>query len=203
MAKKKAKKKIRKAPAGTDAKHLIHFYGELWNPDIIDWGTRGAGNKGEMRGKFKRDKKTSEVNFWEQRGIYALYLDFQLVYVGQVFDGPLGKRLRDHLTDRFGGRWDMFSWFGASTVKQKTCQIPGQRQLRPQTVINTLEAVLISTANPPLNRKRNSIPGALKVDQPESKVPHTIRNYLETLTHAADESFAAVTKKLDDIESSL
>lgn len=203
MAKKVTKKAARRPANGAAAKYLIHFYGELWNPDMIEWGRQGPGGKGKLLGKFKRGKTTHEVDFWEQRGVYALYLDFKLVYVGQVFDGPLGYRMRTHLTDRFGGRWDMFSWFGASTVRATKCQLPGQRQLRPRTVIDTMESVLIAVADPPLNRKRNSIPGAIQVAQPKSKSPHTIRAYLERLNKAGAESFEGVNKKLDRIEDAL
>jgi len=161
---------------------LIRIYGEFWNPDVVDWGRRGPGNRGTLPGKIKtRSGRTREVDFWDVRGVYALYDDFKLVYAGQVFDRALGARLRNHLTDRFAGRWDMFSWYGTSSLRETTVRVPGARQVEPSEVINTLEALAIALTDPPLNRRHNQIPGARLVQQVKSPHPHTIRHYLEEI----------------------
>lgn len=180
---------------------LIHLYGEFWNPDAVDWGAPGkkaggSGNKGELRGRFKDPSgETAVLDFWDARGVYALYDNFHLVYVGQALtgnNGCLGKRLRDHLTDRFAGRWDMFSWYSTSSLRKKTVRAPGQRQVKPKTVVDTLEAFAIALASPPLNRRRDALPNARLVEQEKAPHPYTIRSYLERILASVEDS----TKKV-------
>ena len=58
---------------------LIRAYGLLWNPDTVEWGTKGAGNKGKLSGKVKLNGKTHLIDFWEAQGIYVLHADFRAV----------------------------------------------------------------------------------------------------------------------------
>jgi len=58
---------------------LIRTFGEFWNPDTVDWGSKGAGNKGRLLGKAKKDGLTREVDFWGQVGLYILHDDFRTV----------------------------------------------------------------------------------------------------------------------------
>jgi hypothetical protein len=150
---------------------------------MVDWGSVGAGNAGNLAGVIKRKKKKHEINFWEGRGIYVLHADFKAVYVGKAFQTSIGKRLRDHLSDRFAGRWDMFSWFSISNprVTQADVSTPGQRYLGPQVITSTLEALAILVADPALNRKRESLSEAYEALQPKGAKPKTIRSYLEEL----------------------
>lgn len=160
---------------------LIKAYGALWNPDIVDWGTVGAGNKGKLEGRITKNKIPYTIDFWEAKGIYVLHSDFRAIYVGKAFGTSIGKRLRDHLTDRHAGRWDMFSWYSVSSPRTTQLDVsqPGQRQLGPEIVIDTLEALAILVADPALNRKRESLKGAYEATQPENAKPRTIRSYLE------------------------
>jgi hypothetical protein len=162
---------------------LIKSYGLYWNPDIIDWGAVGAGNAGHLAGEIKRKKKKHVINFWGAKGIYVLHSDFKSVYVGKAFKTTIGKRLRDHLADRFAGRWDMFSWFSISNprITQKDVATPGQRLLGPAVIASTLEALAILVADPALNRKRESLSEAYEALQPQGAKPRTIRGYLEEL----------------------
>jgi hypothetical protein len=165
---------------------LINHYGEFWNPDAVEWGKRGrpkkgTSNAGRLLGISGSGRAKKEVDFWKARGVYALYDNFKIVYVGQIADGPLGVRLRNHLTDRHAGRWDMFSWYSVSTMRSKTVRPPGQRQVKPGDLVNTLEALLINVTQPPLNRRYNEIPGAAIIEQKKSRNPHTIRHYLEEI----------------------
>jgi hypothetical protein len=161
---------------------LIKAYGQFWNPDVVDWGTRGRGNRGQLLGRASIGARTVTCDVWSQRGIYTLHDDFRLVYVGKTEDQDLGKRLRDHLTDRFAGRWDMFCWYGLSQINRTgTLRRHGQRQVPPKTVIQTLESIAILVSDPPLNRKREKLPGARRVEQLKSPHPHTIRHYLEQI----------------------
>jgi len=165
---------------------LIKAYGLYWNPDIVDWGNSG---KGALEGKIKRKKKKHLINFWEAKGIYVLHADFKTVYVGKAFKTSIGKRLRDHLSDRFAGRWDMFSWFSVSNprITQADVSRLGERYLGPGTIASTLEALAILIADPALNRKRESLAGAYDAQQPENAKPKTIRAYLEQLTNKVDQ----------------
>ncbi len=139
----------------------------------------------------KRKFKSVEIDFWDAKGIYVLYSDFQPVYVGKAFGktSSIGVRVRAHLTDRLAGRWDMFSWFSISSIRftKKDVSQPAQRQYKPETINNTLEALAIIIANPRLNRRVESLEGATLVRQPESKTPKTIRNYLQNILENTEE----------------
>jgi len=167
---------------------LIRAYGQFWNPDTVDWGGKGPGMKGKLLGKVRKKGITHEINFWDAKGIYVLHADFKAVYVGKADSTKLGPRLRDHLTDRFAGRWDMFSWFVTSTIAttEERVRDPGKRSVEPGSVINTLEALAILTADPALNRKRESIPQALEAEQVKSPHPKTVRRYLEDILKKLD-----------------
>jgi hypothetical protein len=165
---------------------LIKAYGQFWNPDIVEWGKPGAGNKGELPGTASVDGVKRQYNVWNQRGIYTLHEEFRVVYVGKTDDQNLGKRLRDHLTDRFAGRWDMFSWYGIGGLTKGGVRAPGQRQVQPQDVNKTLESLAILIADPPLNRKRERLPEAIYVEQGKSPYPKTVRHYLEAIMTKLD-----------------
>ena len=167
---------------------LIRAYGLLWNPDTVDWGGKGPGKKGNLSGRIRRKGKMHTVNFWDAQGVYVLHADFKAVYVGKADKRRLGPRLRDHLTDRFAGRWDMFSWFTLSTVAttEKRVRDAGGRQVQPKTITDTLEALAILIADPALNRKREALPAALQAEQVRNPHPKTIRRYLEDILKKLD-----------------
>lgn len=159
---------------------LIKSYGEFWNPDIVDWGTVGYGNRGHMVGKVKENNRSFDIDFWEAKGIYILYHDYKAVYVGKAYSNGMGPRLRNHLSDRLAGRWDMFSWYSVCSprITQGDVSSPGNRRLSPDTIINTLEALAIIVSNPSLNRRQESLSGALEATQPSNTNNMTIRKYL-------------------------
>ena len=98
---------------------MIRTYGLFWKSDQVDWGTQGPGNAGTLLGTRTLSNRARQVDFRDQRGIYALYSEFELVYVGQTGAGDqrLLKRLKNHLTDHLAERWDRFSWFGMRWVR--------------------------------------------------------------------------------------
>lgn len=165
---------------------LIKCYGEYWNPDMVDWGTKGAGNKGRLVGEIKPNKK--HIDFWAARGVYVLHENFKAIYVGKAFQSSIGKRVRDHLSDRLAGRWDMFSWYSTSAVRmtRKDVSTPGQRQIKPKTIIDTMEALAILIADPALNRKREALPNAYEAEQVSSPNPQTIRHFLHEILSRVD-----------------
>ena len=167
---------------------LIKSYGSYWNPDIIDWKqSMLEGEVKELDSQTKKQKKYT-INFWDAKGIYVLHSEFRAIYVGKAFKTSIGKRVSDHLVDRLAGRWDMFSWFSVSNPRftQNDVSQPGQRQLRPDTIVDTLEALAILVADPALNRKRESLKDAYEAVQPESAKPKTIRAYLEEILGKLD-----------------
>ena len=162
---------------------LIRAYGMYWNPEVVDWGSRGAGNKGALDGKIKHKKRTYRIDFWDGLGIYVLYEQFRPIYIGKAVSTRIGPRVRNHLTDRFAGRWDMFSWFSQSTINTttRTLRAPGTRSCSARNATDTLEALAILVTDPPLNRKRETIPNAALATQIEQPHPKTIRKYLEEI----------------------
>ena len=167
---------------------LIRAYGQYWNPDIVDWGKKGPGGKGQLLGKVRLKKKLHQIDFWDAFGIYVLHDEFRAVYVGKAAITRLGPRLRNHLNYRFAGRWDMFSWFSLSKVNvtSKAVGDPGTRYLTKEAINDTIEAISILIADPPLNRKRESMPSASEAHQIRSPHPKTIRTYLEAILKKVD-----------------
>lgn len=168
---------------------LIKAYGQFWNPDIIDWGRPGRGGQGHLIGETKKQQKKHKIDYWNARGIYVLHADFKTVYVGQAFDTKLGPRLRNHLTDRFMGRWDMFSWFSVSGPRFSSLDVSdgdSQRQFGSAAVVDTLEALGILIADPALNRKREKLQQAYEAVQPVGKSIKTVRTYLESILNSVE-----------------
>lgn len=126
----------------------IQALGMSWRRDLVNWTATPP-----LLGQQQRN--SAIVDFYAQHGIYLLHDGRQTVYIGRVTDQPLGKRLAQHTVDRLNGRWDRFSWFGIHLVTEAG-------ELKPQTglalggaqIIVELEAVLIESFEPPLNRRR-------------------------------------------------
>jgi hypothetical protein len=142
---------------------LIAAYGEWWDPHEVDWGSVGAGNKGRLLGAEK-GKRDPVIDVWHQVGIYVLFADWSVVYVGQTGKQPLGRRLKQHRADDVAGRWDRFSWFGVRPINAdgslRATKALSMRQLAGNDVIETLEAVLIRVTAPSLNYRRERVPDA-------------------------------------------
>ena len=78
--------------AGEDT--VIQSFGLHWRIDRVQWGRPAVA--GTLLGAASRSPRARAVDFREQRGIYALYADYDLVYVGQTGAGKdrLFRRLR-------------------------------------------------------------------------------------------------------------
>lgn len=131
---------------------LICNYGLFWKVEDVFWGKQN--NRGDLRGY---NSKHSEVDFSAQTGIYVLYADYRIVYVGQTGAGNqrLLKRLNDHQWDHLSGRWNKFSWFGLRWVtnRHKLSADAAGANTKRQIALNHIEAVLIHAAEPSLNRQ--------------------------------------------------
>jgi hypothetical protein len=118
----------------------------FWQRSSVSWsgspklfGRQGAG--------------ATDVNFADQVGVYLLHDRERVIYIGRATD-TLYARLKTHTSDRVGGRWDRFSWFGLRGVEDdgrlSDSKVPWSRDV----VIETMEALLIESLEPPLNRRR-------------------------------------------------
>jgi hypothetical protein len=135
---------------------MIRSFGLHWRIDRVFWGRQKVA--GLLLGAASRSAKARQVDFREQRGIYALYADYELVYVGQTGAGTdrLFKRLKAHKSDHLSERWNRFSWFGTQWVT-KAGKLSTDTASLNQNVeggLNILEAVAIAIGEPRLNLQR-------------------------------------------------
>ncbi len=126
---------------------IISAFGMFWRRDLIDWVSTPKILGMERIG-------AQPVDFHKQIGIYLLYDGREVIYVGRVTDGPLGRRLYQHTVDRLSTRWDRFSWFGILPVSPA-----GSLGSRPESYLGTnvipaVEAILIEALEPRQNRKQ-------------------------------------------------
>jgi hypothetical protein len=163
---------------------MLTSYGLFWHKDNVIW-SGAKGKKSRLLGKPLSPKHAHWVDVGNQAGIYLLYQDYELVYVGQTgrngAGAPLGAtsrgllhRLRAHTrSTAIGERWNRFSWFGLRAINAKATKAADMgidpytgntfdlRQtlgglvlaFHPpaKTVIDSLEALLIFTAEPKFN----------------------------------------------------
>lgn len=130
---------------------LFRNYGLFWKAENVFWGKQK--NKGSLIGIMASAKTGKNVDFREQCGIYVLYSDFDIIYVGLA--KALLSRLNQHRKDDLAERWDRFSWFGLRDVKND-CSLAAYNQATHSDnsdVLNHIEAILIHTIEPRLNRQ--------------------------------------------------
>jgi len=94
----------------------------------------------------------------------------ETIYVGQAIEQPLGQRLRNHISDRLGGRWDRFSWFGLFPVNDngglnKDLKFDG---ITIKDFGDILEAILIESIEPRQNRKQGNLFAGIEYLQQEA-----------------------------------
>ena len=147
---------------------MIESYGIHWHAERVEWGRYGV--PGTLLGAKTRSAKAKTVDFRYQRGIYALYADYDLVYVGQTGGAEadrLFRRLRAHRNDHLSERWNRFSWFGTQWVtKTGNLSIEAARVSNSvASSLNVLEAVSIALAEPKLNLQRGKWGDATKYFQ--------------------------------------
>jgi len=154
---------------------IIHSFGMYWQRDLVVWR-----NDPKMFGKQQALSKP--VNFGKQKGIYILYDNHTVVYVGRSIDRPLGKRMYEHTIDRLGSRWNRFSWFGLLDVTQEGNLRETTLNTSLASLVGTLEALLIEALEPPQNRRRGDDFSAIEYIQdidPELKereIQNTLRS---------------------------
>lgn len=123
----------------------IRAFGMYWKYDDVLWS-------GKVKLLGRQNQEAATVDFAEQVGIYLLHDRDRVIYVGRASD-TLAARLKAHTTDRLGGRWDRFSWFGLRSVTEDAQLADPVAGWKHHDVIDTMEAVLIECLEPPKNRR--------------------------------------------------
>lgn len=144
-------------------KKIINAFGIYWNRNLVHWKTTP-----DLLGI--QQIGATGVNFKDQIGIYLLHDSRETVYVGQAIEQRLGQRLKNHTTDRLGGRWDRFSWFGFYPVNEngKLNLDIKFKDLTVQNLGDILEAILIESIEPRQNRKQGNLFNGLEYLQQEA-----------------------------------
>lgn len=152
-------------PTGEDKDQtgFINAFGMYWQRDNVLWAKTPK--------LLGQQQLGSPVDFCQQKGVYLLHDGSKVVYVGRTTDQPLGLRLKQHTTDRLNGRWDRFSWFGIFAVSDDgTLSSTPPDTFNVESLIATMESLLIEGLEPPQNRKRGddfSAAEFLQVEDPE------------------------------------
>ena len=128
---------------------LINAFGILWDRSRVDWERRPTRLLGVQHVGSK------PVDFAEQAGVYGLYDIHRAIYVGRVTEQRLGQRLFEHTRGRLSSRWSRFSWFGVRRA-QDNAQLAATPSvgISVNTLIATMEALLIEGLEPPQNRRQ-------------------------------------------------
>lgn len=173
---------------------FIKNYGLFWRRDLVEWGKKGPGNAGQVRG-YKYGSE-SLVDFRAQAGVYVLYdgadiPSSRVTYVGQVGRAnadSLYARLWNHCWDHLWNRWTRFSWFGvyAVGVGDALVHVNIEKSINvPITgVIDHLEGVLITLLEPALNKRGANWDGAIQYFQHEPDVKDEVLERLKALEDA-------------------
>jgi hypothetical protein len=152
---KQASKSRTKTTEKTTSQYLIKNYGLLWKEEDVFWGKQRK--PGTLLGRSAKSS-TKIVDFRYQIGIYVLYADYKIVYIGQAGagkDSNLFARLSQHRSNNLAGRWNQFSWFGLLSVLNNNVLSASKQNHNHDTkvVLDHFEAMLIHVIEPPLNRK--------------------------------------------------
>ena len=135
---------------------LIQNYGLFWKESDVFWGS-GGGKAGRLLGVPAGSTTAEPTDFREQSGVYVLYADYDMVYVGQAGVGKqkLFDRLKQHRRDALAERWNRFSWFGIRRVLTGG-QLGAESEKKHPTldvILNHIEAILIHSAEPKQSRQ--------------------------------------------------
>lgn len=134
---------------------LIRNYGLFWTEEDVFWGKGSVA--GTLLGVPVSNVTAEPTDFREQAGVYLLYADYQLVYVGKAGSGnqKLFSRLKQHRRDALAKRWNQFSWFGTRTVLASGTlrAAPQVIQIQHGRLLDHIEAILIHAAEPRQNRQ--------------------------------------------------
>jgi hypothetical protein len=149
----------------------LRAFGMFWQRDAVFWA-------GTPRLLGRQGAGATDVNFAGQIGVYLLHDRERVVYVGRASD-TLFARLKFHTTDRLGGRWDRFSWFGLRSVDDTGDLSDRGVPWSQDVVTETMEALLIESLEPPLNRRRgDNLSAAEYIQVPDPQIEGAKRKAL-------------------------
>ena len=135
---------------------LISNVGFFWREDHVFWGA--GSSAGSLLGVPAKNVTAEVIDFREQSGIYVLYSDYKVLYVGQCGLGKqkLFNRLKQHRVDDLAERWDRFSWFGIRRVLGNGELSKEKLAVHPTlaNVLNHVEGVLIHAVEPAMNSQK-------------------------------------------------
>ncbi len=133
------------------SKGLIKSFGMFWSRHEVFWKNNPSLYGAEQKGADK-------VDFASQVGIYMLHDGREVLYIGQAMDQSIVQRLYQHTSDRLGGRWDRFSWFGFKGVMPDGSLLPIaiDQTISYYELADTLEAIMVEGLEPRQNRKRGN-----------------------------------------------
>jgi excinuclease UvrABC nuclease subunit len=140
----------------------IKTFGHYWSRDLVDWGWRGKGNQGSLKGTRRPGAKEFDADFRDQIGIYLLFnSNREVIYLGQTGKAQtrLFNRLRQHANGPLRDRWTNFSWFGFLEAETKTRKLVEAED--PDSAVSgshvaaldEIEAILLQVLEPRLNKQ--------------------------------------------------
>lgn len=167
---------------------LVGAYGTFWDAHLVDWrrhGWRLLGRQGLNANVIK------VADFRKARGVYVLYSDTGIYYVGLASGaGGIGGRLKNHLDDVHAGRWTRFSWFAFDGPSETEVYPDGVlkhdewnviEEATDKVLIREMEALLLAVTSPPGNVQRTRFQDAGQWLQVADHAP-TVQTFV-TLKH--------------------
>ena len=124
---------------------IIQCFGMYWRRNAVEW---------KINPKILAAIDNNGFDVSNQTGIYLLHDGSKTIYVGQT--EALGQRLLEHTKGRMAFRWDRFSWFGICSIAAEGKVGKKPQNISAKGLMNALEAVLIETVEPSLNRKQGN-----------------------------------------------
>lgn len=138
------------APTATTtmAQTIITSCGIRWQRDLIEWSPSP-----EIIGQ--RLATYQVIDFREQRGVFILYDERDVVFVDHALWRGLGVRLWEHTHDALADRWDSFSWFGLLPVEASGRLGDLPEAYGPAAVASSLMSLLVEALEPKLAHSRS------------------------------------------------
>ena len=129
-------------------KTIIKAFGKRWQRDKIDW------SKTEPSLVGRQMSKSQFVDFKTVRGVYMLFRDYDMIYVGVAVKESIAKRLKHHTKDKHSTCWNQFSWFSFDGVNQNgTIRKVNTFSVGIDDVAKAVEAIVIEGAEPHRNTR--------------------------------------------------
>jgi hypothetical protein len=139
---------------------IVTSFGMYWRRSAVLWSATP-----KLLGV--QEIGATPVDFNKQLGVYLLYHEREVIYVGRTTDRPLGRRLYEHTSGRMAERWEAFSWFGLLPVSEVGDIGTLPTEFDAAKMIPALEAILIEALEPRQNRKRGDDLAAVEYMQLE------------------------------------